>query len=178
MISSYQQFPTFFTLYFYNTTYICVVNMCLFSFLESPRRTFPKRSRIKGLDKLSFTIVNVRRSFPGGRRKWCRMKRKYASMQMLIFLHYCLFGRKSTRVYEYDLWINNWNKDRRWSHSVSRIWQQTLACGTLFSYLCVTFSDRRFLTSSHAASYVTYKDRQDYVIFPFSNSLLKLWLPW
>lgn len=76
-----------------------------------------------------------------------------------------------------DLWRNNWNEDRKWSHSLWRIWQQTLACGTLFFYLCVKFSDKHFLTSSHAASYVTYKDRQDHVVFPFSISFLKLWLP-
>lgn len=53
----------------------------------------------------------------------------------------------------------------------NRLW---LAHGTLIFCLCVTFSDKQFLTSSHAASYITYKDSQDYVIFPFSN--LKLWL--
>jgi len=54
----------------------------------------------------------------------------------------------------------------------NRYWQ---AHGTLFFCLCVTFSDKHFLTSSHASSYVTYKDRQDYATFsPFKFSLKTL----
>lgn len=56
--------------------YMSIVNICLFFFLESLKCAFPKRRRIKGSDQLSFTIVNVGKSFPGGRRKWCKMKRK------------------------------------------------------------------------------------------------------
>lgn len=78
----------------------------------------------------------------------------------------------------HNLCRNNWNENRRWSQYQefgNRLW---LAHGTLFFCLHVTFSAKHFVTSSHATSYVTHNNSQDHVILPFSNSFLKLWLPW
>lgn len=106
VISSYQQFPTFFCFIVPFSIYICIVNICLFSFLESLRCTFPKRPRIKGSDQQSFSRVTVGESFPGGKRKWCRMKRKL--VHQFKCKYFCIIVYLEGKTQEFMNMIYGW----------------------------------------------------------------------